>query len=513
MLFEYYEKHLMKYVKETLSRTHSEFFLDILNGYDEKISRLVSYGTISYNERHVMIGNEYNFDRFDCKTGQTPEQFYNSIISPDGKPVSLLSLYYAANSEQSEHIYIPVYVDYRMLFCVCSKDKKKLLSYLGIESGADIYAKYPLLVSILSWGISYMLPDSAEERLADRMLTEFERSKNYIQIKASIVNKVFEEMYLPYPSTIHSIAGWKYEGQANQGYVDFYNPYDMEESPQLKISFKKKYMFSVRNARTLRKYIELASESLHLKATSSRAYISGAITDDEFWSFVGLGEQEKNIYATIKFEGNTKWRLITDNEMMFYDGSTYVFERRKTRDMPYKHMTYTYYKEIEWITGKFEQESVELINTIIEMASRQKHGTMVIFSPDAKREAERLCGCGRGIEVEPIDISDLIKKDKDTASLILFHLSKIDGALLFDENGVCYSIGTIVDGRACENSNPGRGARYNSGYTYVNDCNERGIRCYCAVISEDETIDVFGMFGKEMSEKIFDLIDTGKRVE
>lgn len=40
------------------------------------------------------------------------------------------------------------------------------------------------------------------------------------------------------------------------------------------------------------------------------------------------------------------------------------------------------------------------------------------------------------------------------------------------------------------NSNPSRGARFNAAYTYVNYCNERNIQCFCAVISEDETIDV-----------------------
>lgn len=512
-LFDYYEKYLLKYVNEPLSQTHSEFFLDILREYDDGISSLIGYGAISYNDNYVMIGNEYEYDKLNSQRGQNAEQFYDLIVSPDRKPVSLLDLYYLANDNTSEHIYIPVYVDHKMLFCVCNREKEKLLAYLGIKSGEEIYEKYPLLISILNWGISYMIPSSPQERIEDKMLTEFEQSKNYIRIKTAIVNKVFEELYLPYPSTIHSVAGWKYEGKANQGYVDFYNPFDAKRAPKPEVSFKNKYMLSARNARTLRKYIELTSDKLRLKAISSRAYISGYITDDEYWSFAGLGGSEDNCYATIRFEGNAKWRLITDNEVVFYDGSTYTFERKMVKNMPYKYMTYSYYKEIEWITGKFEKEKVEIINAIIEMASRQKHGTMVIFSPDASKEADRLCKCGRGIEVMPINFFDLINSNRENAEQKLLHMSKIDGAMLFDEEGVCYSIGTIVDGRACENSNPGRGARYNSGYTYVNDCNDRGIQCYCAVISEDETIDVFGLFGKENSERIFELIKSGKRVE
>ena len=40
------------------------------------------------------------------------------------------------------------------------------------------------------------------------------------------------------------------------------------------------------------------------------------------------------------------------------------------------------------------------------------------------------------------------------------------------------------------NKNIGRGARYNSSVTYVEDCKERGIKCLCVVISEDGTVDV-----------------------
>ena len=136
----------------------------------------------------------------------------------------------------------------------------------------------------------------------------------------------------------------------------------------------------------------------------------------------------------------------------------------------------------------------------------------MIFLDRAKEEMQRLCDCGRGIKITPLNFSDMIKNNPDIAKKTINNLSKIDGALLFDIHGVCYSIGIIVDGRACENSNPGRGARYNSAYTYVSDCNERGILCYCAVISEDETIDVFGLFGDEKSEQIFKMIEEGRRV-
>lgn len=130
-LFDYYEKYLLKYVNEPLTQTHSEFFLDILREYDEGISSLIGYGTISYNDNYVMIGNEYKYDRLNSQKDQTAEQFYELIVSPDKKPVSLLDLYYIANDNTSEHIYIPVYVDHKMLFCVCNRGKRETFSLFG----------------------------------------------------------------------------------------------------------------------------------------------------------------------------------------------------------------------------------------------------------------------------------------------------------------------------------------------------------------------------------------------
>lgn len=57
-------------------------------------------------------------------------------------------------------------------------------------------------------------------------------------------------------------------------------------------------------------------------------------------------------------------------------------------------------------------------------------------------------------------------------------------------SGKCYSIGTILDGAAEVYSNMGRGARYNSAYTYVYNRKKAGKRCATLVVSEDGMIDV-----------------------
>ena len=262
-------------------------------------------------------------------------------------------------------------------------------------------------------------------------------------------------------------------------------------------------MFNARTARTLRKYLELSNETLRIKAESTKGYIIGeGVPEDSYWTFVGLGHSQEDDVVTVRFEGKASWRLFLEKEYIFYNGYIYSLKRRREETPDYYCITEAFYHEKEYATKIYDKEAVERINKIINIASHQAHGTMVVFSPDAEREAKRLCKCGRGIEIEPIDFSKLLSENFDEAKTTMHNLTKIDGAVFFDEAGVCYSIGTIVDGRAYDNSNPGRGARYNSAYTYVNDCNEREIQCYCAVISEDGTVDLFGRFGKSVCKLI-----------
>lgn len=495
-------KNMTKYIKEPLSKTHSKYFLDLLHIYDEKLADILYYGAISYNSVALMVGTEYGFDNIFDSDGLSPKDLFNSLISSDGRPKTLLDIYHISNKNKYDFLFIPVLVNQKMIFYACTPKKSELLSYLNLFTGEEIYEKYPVLISILNWGITYMIPDTEKEHLNDILATEIEQSRNYIQVKSSIVNHVFKEKWLPYASALHTIASWNYEHQANYGYIDFEEPL-LNKEQKLQVKFEEPLLMSAHKARTIRKYVELSNDLLRLKAESLQGYIIGAnIPDDIYWHFVGLGEKNEECYATVRFEGKSSWRMFLGNESIFYDGSTFSLQREHKKEPEYVGATIAFYREIERVTNTYDENVVKNINSIIDMASQQLHGTMIVFSPKAQEEAERLCHCGRGIKVEPINFPEVIKEDEKRARQIMYNLTKIDGSMLFDENGICYSIGTIVDGRACENSNPGRGARYNSGYTYVFDCNMREIQCYCIVISEDETIDVFGQFGKTLTEKI-----------
>ena len=144
-----------------------------------------------------------------------------------------------------------------------------------------------------------------------------------------------------------------------------------------------------------------------------------------------------------------------------------------------KSLQDTYKEKVEKECGGSSEE----INKLIEMARKQMHGTsLVVFENNGKLndEMKRLDRVGR--------LRRIRKKKLD--ELELLSVTSIDGALFMDLEGWCYAIGVILDGRASVKGDRGRGSRYNSMVTYVNQINKRKENCFGIVISEDKKIDI-----------------------
>ena len=118
---------------------------------------------------------------------------------------------------------------------------------------------------------------------------------------------------------------------------------------------------------------------------------------------------------------------------------------------------------------------IEKLWDVVLEASRQKHGTMLVITTEALAEADRLkLQCTL---IEPVPLTPLITR----------LVTSIDGAVLLDPEGYCYSIGVILDGRASGRGNSARGARYNSAVRYVESS---PYPCLVVVVSEDGMVDV-----------------------
>jgi len=154
------------------------------------------------------------------------------------------------------------------------------------------------------------------------------------------------------------------------------------------------------------------------------------------------------------------------------------------------HGNYMYSKQAVNFDA-FDNASKKILNSselelenqrrIIETAIKQEHGTTLVFTNNIS-EKERLNKSS--ISIKNIDLSSAT-----SATSLVKSITRIDGAIMCDTSGICFAIGTILDGLTNESSNENiaRGARHNSAHRYyASHKNE----CVIVVVSEDGDITV-----------------------
>ncbi|MDP3278629.1 MAG: hypothetical protein Q8Q09_25795 [Deltaproteobacteria bacterium] len=138
------------------------------------------------------------------------------------------------------------------------------------------------------------------------------------------------------------------------------------------------------------------------------------------------------------------------------------------------------------VFGPMEAETVGRFEGVIEEARAQAHGTMLVITANAQEEAIRLAS-STTLSFMPHALSQTAVQA----------FSKLDGALLFDPDGLCHAAGVIVDGTSIAESGQdatvarSRGARYNSAKRYRELCRQSVRAALIAVISEDGYFDLF----------------------
>jgi DNA integrity scanning protein DisA with diadenylate cyclase activity len=254
------------------------------------------------------------------------------------------------------------------------------------------------------------------------------------------------------------ISSLKYEGNVGVGRLLICK----EDHPNLNLLIKLTQPVQLRDYRKVRKLLEIASDELHLYCDGNRilgfAEIKGKYNPND-----------ENLFV-VNFLDAHKWELIHDLETMM------IVEYTNPR-LPSTKIERARLESI--LKRKFtsiSQTALNLLWDIINSATEQKQGTLIIISNNAKSEAERLKH--QAIPIEPI----ILKKK------IIKLLTSIDGALLFDPLGICYALGVILDGMATLNGSSARGARYNSAIRYIDGNKDDAVSI---IISEDGLVDIY----------------------
>ncbi len=211
--------------------------------------------------------------------------------------------------------------------------------------------------------------------------------------------------------------------------------------------------------RGARKLLELVSQDLAMHTDSERIYglvkcNTSSISDENIFKINILEHHHWEVTYTDKVLMRVKY------------GQPYLpkpsFNEEKLR------------KDLPRLFNKITTKQINRIVHLVREAEKEKHGTMILITKNAKKESQRL-----GNQATLI-------KPKIISHKILRNLTPIDGALLLNPKGTCYAIGAILDGMATVTGDPSRGARYNSAIRYIESSK---FPCLAIVISEDGGID------------------------
>lgn len=257
------------------------------------------------------------------------------------------------------------------------------------------------------------------------------------------------------------LSSLQYEGEEGKGRILLSG--QNYEGVDVELSFNEQVRF--RDIRATRKLLEMASETLDLLATPAGLHGLGAI-DDEY------DPANESVFEVVFVKQNI-WELRHADE-------PYLWVQDGVPSLPKEPLDRkTFASTVRRVFSSKHEVDIDRLWTAAEAARKQQHGTLLVISSGAEAEAQRLSG--QSTLIEPLPLTQEI----------VSAITAIDGAVLADPSGICYSVGVILDGLATERGDPGRGARYNSALRYVvTSDKEFGYDALALVVSEDGMIDI-----------------------
>jgi DisA bacterial checkpoint controller nucleotide-binding len=209
--------------------------------------------------------------------------------------------------------------------------------------------------------------------------------------------------------------------------------------------------------RRVRKLLQMAGR--HQRLICDGASILG------FGMTRGNYDQSKADLFEVLFTGHYRWEL-------YHAGHGMMRSRYGTPELPLTAINRgKLTSDLKRVFREATSTEIERLVMFAMQACEQRKGAVLIISAQAESESKRLAN--QSTPIIPVLLTiDLIR-----------HLTEIDGALLVDPHGVCFSVGVILDGIATEHGDPARGARYNSSVRYLVGHDD----CVAIIVSEDGT--------------------------
>ena len=261
-------------------------------------------------------------------------------------------------------------------------------------------------------------------------------------------------------SFANAIAAERYEGAASQGRLIICQT----NHPDILVKVRLQTSIDVYNYRGIRKLLEVSSNQMALLCDVESVWGLGIPLDT-------YQPKEENLFEIRFFEHHT-WELVHAENIML---------RVKYRQPRLPRARFDRKLFCDRIHRLFEVNQITANRLIqaVEAAITQRHGTMLIITTEAEQETARLAA--QSTVIEPVEIT----------KEIIYHVSNVDGAIFISPDGIIHSFGVILDGKATENGNSTRGARYNSAIRYVDGESSRNVNCLALIVSEDGYVDLY----------------------
>ena len=254
------------------------------------------------------------------------------------------------------------------------------------------------------------------------------------------------------------ISSLNYEGGASTGKIIVGD----KNNPNFDMRLELAAPIGLYEYRKVRKLLEMASRDL------------GLYTDGH--KILGLGKPRKSIrgedqsFLSIHFGGLHKWELIHRSKSL-------LAIEYGIPGLPKPKINRNAFDDL--LQRTFSGTTPDILDKlwkIVDAATGQKHGALLIISSDAGSEAERLNN--QSTKIKPTELDESLVRN----------VTSIDGAALLDVAGICHAIGVILDGEAVSDGTSVRGARYNSAVRYVKRSNGK---CVAIIISEDGMVNLY----------------------
>ncbi len=230
--------------------------------------------------------------------------------------------------------------------------------------------------------------------------------------------------------------------------------------PNVEVTLALAHTVNMRDYRAVRKLLEMSSDELYLLSDSGSVYGLGT-------SIEGYDLREESLFQ-IRFVKHYTWELFHAEHLMMQ-------VRYGQPTLPKDEIGKDKFgSNITRIFSHIDSNEISRLWKLILEATKQDHGTVVVISTGARKEAQRLKN--QATIIEPIRLSPQLMRV----------VTAIDGAVLIDQSSTCHAIGVILDGLATEEGDPSRGARYNSAIRYVESSKHR---CLVLIVSEDGSTD------------------------